>query len=352
MKFKLATLALLASGSALAQSSVTIFGTLDATFAVGRGSVADRTQLSNSGYASSAIGFRGTEDLGGGMFAGFWIEAAVAPDSGVGGATNTNNQVSGAAPAGAAGGQGLTFARRSTASLGGNWGEIRLGRDLAAHYLNHGVYDPFRNKGIGTSQTYLSSLMGPVSTRVSNSISYFTPKGLGGFNAQVQYYMGENLSNAANADDGKGAGFRVGYEASGFSVGLGYGKVNYLAGDASTLNLGASQRLGSVTLIGVVDKDSVSTGLDGKGFLFGGTWDVGPGEFRASVSTFKTDAATSPSSRRYAVGYAHSLSKRTVLYGTLAKVRNGGAAAVALNNAVTGPGRPSTGLDVGVSHRF
>src|SRR4051812_6715713 len=126
MKRKLIlSLAALASAGASAQSSVTIFGVVDAAVqhvsGDGNGSITRMVAGSNS---SSRLGFRGTEDLGGGMSAGFWLEAALQNDNGAGSGTNTNNQVSGAAAA-AAGGQGLTFGRRSIVSLAGNWGELR-----------------------------------------------------------------------------------------------------------------------------------------------------------------------------------------------------------------------------------
>src|SRR4051812_28339740 len=93
MKKSLIALAVLAAaGAASAQSSVTLFGIVDATLAFGKGEVTDRTSLTNSGLNSSRLGFRGTEDLGGGMSASFWLEAGVANDDGSGAATSTNNQ--------------------------------------------------------------------------------------------------------------------------------------------------------------------------------------------------------------------------------------------------------------------
>ena len=97
MKKSLIALAVLAAaGTASAQSSVTLFGIVDVTLAYGKGEVADRTSLTNNGYNSSRLGFRGTEDLGGGMSASFWLEAGLNPDDGTGLGTNTNNQLSGA----------------------------------------------------------------------------------------------------------------------------------------------------------------------------------------------------------------------------------------------------------------
>ena len=78
MKKSLIALAVLAaSGAAMAQSSVTLFGIVDATYAYGSGSVANKSQLTNSGYNSSRLGFRGVEDLGGGMSASFHLEAGL-----------------------------------------------------------------------------------------------------------------------------------------------------------------------------------------------------------------------------------------------------------------------------------
>jgi hypothetical protein len=66
--------------------------------------------LGTSGATTSRLGLRGTEDLGGGLKAGFWLEGEIFGDDG-----NAS---------------GFNFKRRSTVSLSGNFGEVRLGRDL------------------------------------------------------------------------------------------------------------------------------------------------------------------------------------------------------------------------------
>ena len=117
MKKSLVALAVLAaSGAAMAQSSVTLFGIVDAGYAVGNGSISDKTSLRNSGYNSSRLGFRGVEDLGGGMKAGFHLEAGVNNDDGTGSASSAVNQAQTAANVGT---QGLTFNRRSVVTLSG-----------------------------------------------------------------------------------------------------------------------------------------------------------------------------------------------------------------------------------------
>ncbi|WP_307866839.1 porin [Variovorax sp. E3] len=142
------------AGTACAQSSVTLFGVVDAgisgysnrsedaksatpanPFYRNQGSrTASQRVLSNSGLASSRVGFRGTEDLGGGLAASFWLESSITNDSGQEGIQS--------------------FARRSTVSLSGGFGEIRLGRDINATFTNDFVFDPLGVNGVGVSLLY------------------------------------------------------------------------------------------------------------------------------------------------------------------------------------------------------
>ena len=351
MKKSLIALAVLATaGVASAQSSVTLFGIVDATLAYGKGSIANKTQLTNSGYNSSRLGFRGTEDLGGGMSASFWLEAGVNNDNGSGAPTNINNQTTGTSAA-TAGTQGLTFNRRSTVSLGGGWGEVRLGRDYTPHFWNLTVFDPFGTNGVGTSQTLNSSLGGPVTVRASNSIGYFLPGNLGGFYGQLQYYMGENLNNVANDKDGNGVSMRVGYASGPFNVAVATSKTRYLAGDIKTTNVGGQWDFGVAKLMGHYNRD-VNGGLTGKGGLIGGLVPVGAGEIRLAYSTYKTNAIGNPKIDKFALGYVHNLSKRTALYATAAQLKNKGGTSQGLNGSSTGVNSKSTGYDFGVRHSF
>ncbi|MFC5496219.1 porin [Caenimonas terrae] len=350
MKKSLIALAVLASaGVASAQSSVTLFGIVDATLAYGKGSVANKTQLTNSGYNSSRIGFRGTEDLGGGMNASFWLEAGMNNDNGTGAATSLNNQASGTSTA-SAGTQGLTFNRRSTVSLGGGWGELRLGRDYTPQFWNLTVFDPFGTNGVGTSQVLNSSLGGPVTVRASNSIGYFLPGNLGGFYGQLQHYRGENASNVAN--DGTGSAIRLGYANGPINVALAYSSTKYSTGDIKTTNIGGQWDFAVAKLMGYYDRDQISGGATGKGGLIGALVPVGPGEIRLAYSTYKNDLAGTPKTNKWALGYVHNLSKRTAVYATYAQARNSGGAAQGLNGAITAANTNSSGYDFGVRHSF
>jgi len=357
MKKSLIALAVLASfaGVASAQSSVTLFGIVDATLAHGSGSASNKTQLTNSGYNSSRLGFRGTEDLGGGMSASFWLEAGLNNDDGQGAATNSNNQASGAGAA-VAGRQGLTFNRRSTVSLAGGWGELRLGRDYTPQFWNLTVFDPFGTNGVGTTQTLNSIVTGVTAVRASNSIGYFLPGNLGGFYGQVQYYLGENNSNVANKDDGTGYGLRFGFANGPFNVALALSRTKYAAGDVQQNNIAGQWDFGVAKLMGEYsfDKNEAATSGKGKGYLIGGLIPVGAGEIRLAYSRYKVElAAATPTAKKYALGYDYNLSKRTVLYATYAHVSNSGGSGQALNGAtLTSPNDSSSGYDFGIRHAF
>jgi predicted porin len=357
MKKSLIALAALASFASVAsaQSSVTLFGIVDATLAFGHGTASNKTQLTNSGYNSSRLGFRGTEDLGGGMSASFWLEAGLNNDDGQGAATNSNNQATGAGAA-VAGRQGLTFNRRSTVSLAGGWGELRLGRDYTPQFWNLTVFDPFGTNGVGTTQTLNSIITGPTAVRASNSIGYFLPGNLGGFYGQVQYYLGENNSNAANKDDGTGYGLRFGFANGPFNVALALSRTKYAAGDVQQNNIAGQYDFGVAKLMGEYsfDKNEAATSGKGRGYLVGGLIPVGAGEIRLAYSRYKVElAAATPTAKKWAIGYDYNLSKRTVLYTTYAHVSNSGGAGQALNGAtLTGTNDSSTGLDIGIRHAF
>ena len=355
MKRSLIALAALAVvGAASAQSSVTMFGVVDATLAFGNGDTANKTQLTNSGYNSSRLGFRGVEDLGGGLKAGFHLEAGVNNDNGTGSATSTNNQNAGGALAGMAGSQGLTFNRRSTVSLMGSAGEIRLGRDYTPQFWSATVYDPFGTNGVGTTRALVGSgsIAGNnVYVRASNSIGYLSPT-VSGFGVWAQTYFGENASNAGQIGDG--SAIRVTYDQGPLSLAVAFSKTTIGAGnDLSTTNFGGSYNMGVAQLIAFWNKDSASIAgaKDVTGYTIGALVPVAPaGTVRVSFSS--SDNGAGAKTDKFALGYVHDLSKRTALYGTFASVSNSGLAAQALNGATTKAGGSSTGFDLGIRHAF
>lgn len=351
MKKTLIALAVMAAaGAASAQSSVTLFGIVDA--AITHGSAGNGgsswTGMTNSGYNSSRLGFRGTEDLGGGMSASFWLEGQLTNDDG--------------------NAAGFNFQRRSTVSLAGGWGELRLGRDYVPSFWNLTVFDPFGTNGVGTNVMltgtgqFLKSVGNTVAAadvvRANNDIGYFTPANLGGFYGQINYWFGEQVQNgAATEHDGNGYGLRGGYAAGPFNVALSYALTkDAAAGDYKTWNLGGQWDFGIARVMAQYQHDHVGNPTDttAKGWLVGGSVPVGPGEIRASYSRYTVDVAGGdPRATKLAIGYVHNLSKRTALYATLARVKNDNGSAITLGNATAGTGNfSSTGYDLGIRHSF
>lgn len=338
---------LLAFGAS-AQSSLTVFGILDVGLTYGQASTANRTQLSSGNTLPSRLGFRGVEDLGGGLAASFWLEGQLSLNSGTGGSTNTNNQTSGAVPAG-----GFNFGRRSTVSLSSDWGELRLGRDLTLQSLNTVIYDPYTNVGVGASLPFVMSLGGPTFLRASNAVTYFSPRLMGAVSLQAQTYFGNNASGVANSRDGSGSSARAVYDADSFSAALAWSKTHYVTGDITTTNIGGHYQTGPIKWLFTWNKDHVEGAQpSGRGGLLGMSYRVGKGEIKATWSEYQTSAALNPKADKWALGYVHDLSKRTLLYATVAQLKNSGGSSQALGGAIASPNGRSLGLDLGIRHTF
>ena len=343
----LATALVGASGAAFAQSKVEIFGVIDMGVAHLSGSGSSKTGISSGGANISRLGFRGTEDLGGGLKAGFWLEAGLDPDTGTGKANG-----------------GLNFNRRSTVSLMGNWGEVRLGRDDSATFLNTLIFDPFLTNGVGGTMGFtMLGIPGIPSTggapiQISNALSYFLPQNLGGFYGQAQVAFGEQPSNAANKKEGDYYGLRLGYRQGAFNGALASGR---LYGNASATNLTANN-VGLSYDFGVA-KPMFLWATEKRGATkitavqIGVTAPVGNGEFRASYGHYNT-SGNNADWDKLSVGYGYNFSKRTQVYGTYAYLKNksGASRSISLQGLPSANDTPlggrSTGLELGIRHFF
>lgn len=296
MKKQLLTLpVLMMCNAAWAQSTVTVFGVVDVNYAQGSGSASDASRLASGSNASSRIGFRGTEDLGAGLKASFWLEGQLNADDGSGVATNSNNQAvpafvpaTGANAPVRAGTQALTFGRRSTVSLAAGWGELRLGRDFTAHYRNRVDTDPFGVVGVGATQANVGSLAGLTSTRASNMIGYFLPGNLGGFFGQVQYFLGENNSGAATSDNGSGYSLRGGYGAGSITASIALGRLKASTGDVVSTNVGAiyDAKVVRVMAAWFSDKTESAVAVTGQGYTLGAIAPIGSGDLKLAFSRY------------------------------------------------------------------
>ena len=362
MKKSLIALAVLAaSGAAMAQSSVTLFGIVDTNVSYLDGvsnaagtNTESKYGIGTSGNATSRLGFRGVEDLGGGLKAGFHLEGEIFGDDG-----NAS---------------GFNFKRRSTVSLAGGFGEVRLGRDLTPGYSKFISYDLFGQVGIGQfmgwSDWATNSDVGTtVSTadasnvRSSNMISYYTPN-FGGLTAGLGYGFDEQTTGKA----GRYVGGYVAYDNGPLSLAASYDQRDLLVNglvagsavlDRDTFTLGGSYNLNVVKLNAIVQQSKYKAlGESEKvnAYALGVSAPVGAGEVKLQYALYDNKLIESKA-HQLSLGYVHNLSKRTAVYGTVSYMDNKddsnlGLAAKNLKTAGPGFGESQTGVQVGVRHSF
>ena len=359
MKKSLIALAVLAaSGAAMAQSSVTLFGIVDTNVSYLDGvsnaagtNTDSKYGIGTSGNATSRLGFRGVEDLGGGLKAGFHLEGEIFGDDG-----NAS---------------GFNFKRRSTVSLAGGFGEVRLGRDLTPGYSKFISYDLFGQAGYGQFLGW--SAWGAVGAdangiRKSNMITYFTPN-MSGFSGAIGYGFDEQTTGSL----GRYVGGYVAYDNGPLSVALSYDESSALTLGAITgvspavngvdrnrLTLGGSYDLNVVKLNAILQqtKDDVPGGSERKvnAYMLGASAPVGAGEVKLQYALYDQKAIDSKA-HQISLGYVHNLSKRTAVYGTVAYMDNKDASKLNLSAKGLGTidaraGDSQTGVQVGIRHSF
>lgn len=334
------------AGAVSAQSSVTLFGDVDLSTRFVDNNGIKQYQLVPSGLNPNRLGIRGVEDLGGGFGAGFWLEGAMSPDSGT--------------PA------GQTWERRSTVSLSGGFGEVRLGRDYTATYWNFLIFDPFGGGGVGRAGNLILVLPGVPTggaygtlVRANNMVGYLLPSGIGGgFYGQLQVAAGEN------SHGNKFIGGRLGYAAGAINAAAAYGQTQVSGSlDGDLFNIGASWDFGAMSLSAYYGRLKIG-GLEQNNWFAGVRAPIGLWTLKASYGDVDRSGiegaidANGQSARQFAVGAVYNLSKRTALYGTWATIANRGNARFivgGLNNVRDGgavAGADSQGFEFGLAHSF
>jgi len=362
MKKTLISLAVLAAatGVAHAQSNVTIYGIVDAGIVRESGGVQSNTKVSSGVGSASRLGFRGTEDLGGGLSAVFVIESGLKVDTG-------ESDVAGSI----ANRQSFVGLKSTTA------GALTLGRQYTPWYNTISqVADPFAAGYAGSAK----NLMGTAgsNTRTSNSIVYATPS-FSGFDGVVSYSVGET---AGDSKAGRQFGASVGYSNGPLNVRLAHNNKNNDAnptlGDRelgrNTLlavnydftvvkafaSYGANKGLNSSTLpvattvnpYGYAPGTAAPASTDSRDGLIGATIPVGGAGTIMTSYIYKDDrGAANADATQIAVGYSHALSKRTSAYVAFAKIKNKNNAGYTVgNNTEVGSGDKA--FNLGVRHSF
>jgi len=340
MKKALIALAVLGltGGAAVAQSSVTLFGVIDADVKYVKTGGLTVKKLDSGGLNTSRFGVRGTEDLGGGLKAGFWLESQVDVDTGV------------------AGGGSAFWGRRATVSLTGDFGEVRLGRNKTVSRLHLEDFDPTSFTGLGSVSAVYSNLGSANGTsfgRADNLVSYSLPGNLGGF------YGGVDVSAGEGVGTNKGQSVRVGYKGGPLHVSGAYASTSNAA-DTSKFKLTS---VGAAYDFGVIRPafaytESKYLSRKQEIWTLSATAPLGQGQLWGSYTSAKTSGetgfATVGTPKLFALGYIYNLSKRTALYTTYSELKNDGTTRFAVGGApaATANGLKSTGFDVGIRHSF
>jgi predicted porin len=368
MKKTLACIAVLGALSPLAQaqSSVTIYGIVDAGLSKESGGAVSQPVKVSSGIGSaSRIGFRGTEDLGGGLSAIFLLENGFRIDTG---------EVDAA---------GTIFNRQAYVGIkSATVGQLSLGRQYTPYYLAFSsVGDPFAAGYAGSAKNLFPTT--GLSTRGSNSIYYVSPKFAGAVTGELYYALAEQ---AGSSVAGRQIGASIGYSAGKLNARLAHNhRNNDLTAAAGAAQVppvaGANRGIGRNTLLAAnydfgvakgyamygVDKGlnsatlpntgnpfggvKATASLDSRDLLIGATIPAGNNTILASYIRKDDKTAFNQDASQLAIGLQHALSKRTSLYTSYGKIKNRrGAGYTVGNNSEVGTG--DTAYNAGIRHTF
>jgi predicted porin len=372
----LAGLGCIAAGAS-AQSSVTLYGTIDQYMSYLKSSSGTSVKaLEDGAYLRTRFGLRGIEDLGGGYAAKFNFEGGVNADRGA--AADTSR----------------LFDRQAWVGVNTPYGEVRFGRQNGSAFIRGG-YTDYTTRTLGSVINNFG-----VPSRFDNDIAYFSPKLFGALNFDLHYALAEQ---SATAGGNRQSVFQAGFDYTAGPVVVGYGGVRAKPAKTATQpksmfydyffgNYDYGQ--GKVYLSFVRSNNSTvgsgtTAGVNNAGTLLGNVGGVVAGTDANANRTYNilqlsadykitpalrvgglvgriNDKDSSNDASGGSVGAYYDLSKRTTLYSLWHTLRNkgdqltgagfrpGGSAGIQSNftQANDVNGRTINGLAAGILHRF
>lgn len=331
-----AALAACFASAAQAQGNVTIYGRLNVTAERQDNGTDTQTVLSNN---ASRIGFKGTEDIGNGLKAGFVLE------SGFDATTGTADS--------------RFWGRESTVNVSSaQYGTVRLGNLTASEaYFATADYVSMHNHDTGTSADAFYGLGFQIATgRLTNGVAYTSPT-INGFRGDVQVGLNDGEGDRRTA-------LAANYDAGPLHLGAGYEEFKGLKSFA----IRGLYEMGPWTFGGYIEQDSgsadfanpnlpaitntlLATDAKRTAVRVSAMYVMGAGEFHANYGNAgEIGSVSNTGADQYTLGYNYNLSKRTKVYGYYTAVKADGAAAAALYS-------PSGTTDfnsfaVGIRHNF
>jgi predicted porin len=365
MKKSLLVLAVLGTfvGAASAQTSLSIYGLVDAGIVRENGGPAgDVTKLTSGVQNGSRIGFKGTEDLGRGLQAKFVLEAGINVDDGTSGQSITS------VPAGTPGfnaraANNRLFGRQAYVGLGGNWGNVTVGRQYSPHYLALAETDPFGAGLAGNAANFIPTIL-----RMDNTIKYTSPT-WSGFTADLAYAFGEVPDENTQR---RQYGLSIGYANGPLIAKLAYHRADGDIAEAAfpsatpgvVSGIPLNEQAKSWLLAGKWDFGVAAVHLafnstkaertlaeDTRDWLIGVSAPLGPGTILASYINKNDRSDFNADANQWALGYTYALSKRTNFYTSFARINNDRNLTYTVGNA-TERGTGDKQFNVGVRHVF
>jgi predicted porin len=367
-----AVLAWMAASGCQAQSTVTIYGALDAYVAQQNASGSANRKVLNSGFNPNSLGFTGTEDLGDGLKAGFRLEGQPVLDTGTYGQG------------------GKPFGRQSLLFVSGGWGRVEIGRVHTAGRAFGVKYsatgwltpDPMGNLELAMGAGISPAMNGDtVGSRLSNAISYASPT-LGGFSFSALQSAAEG--GLLSAGQAKVSIVGLGYGAGPFTADLVVSSIPALPGSqikqldyglGATYDFGVAKVLAAVQAkkgfavptVGSLNAVAGSEATD-RFFVIGAQLPMATGLLGVSVGKLKVAgahrglraanisapfASVMDDATAWSLAYTYFLSKRTSLFAAYGAVNNAalGTASLVPDLRPTAGGNSSV-LAAGIRHSF
>lgn len=307
----LASLAICGCSVAFAQSSVSVYGSINTTVEQQKDGHQKTMGMHNN---LSHLGFRGIEELGGGLKAGFVLEGYFNADDGSG---------------------PFQLDSQSELNLSGDFGMVRVGQFLSESYLATADYISMHNHDGGSSMDMLYDYIG----RESNKIAYRTPE-FAGFSAEVAHSFHERAEGEKNAWD-----LAANYEQGAVALGAGYSR-NDKDWQAALRGLYSMEQLS----IGAYYQRSKNQEQGTRNnYRLSAMYSLNQSELHANIGRANHwSHIDSSSATQWTLGYNYNLSSRTKLYTYYTKVHNGAN----INYYGGNEGENFSSFALGVRHSF
>jgi predicted porin len=347
-----------------------VYGIVDAGVVSADGATAGRyTGVSSGVLSTSRLGFRGTEDLGGGLTANFNLETTLNMDNGVTGTTTRSTATE----------QTTLFDRQAWVGLNKKGvGTLQAGRTTRLDFDTVVAGDAFGASGFGSANAIIFGNVGAVrqpdqtsattqkttgdinNSRYSNSVKLATAR-FSGFQLAYQHAFGEVSGENST---GRGTAYALDYTAGKAKVTYAYSQQNDGTDGAKlteTTVLSGSYDFGAAKLFaGMSQLERAGQAEKTKGNWIGLTAPVNA-KIGVMAQYYKVDNIGSTTGApnvandadAYALGATYAFSKRTTAYAMYGRVNNDGTAAVSIGSSVAPAGGASqTGYAVGMRHTF